>query len=80
MPLLLPGAKFIFMSSGSSILDRVPDNNNVCYGITKVSCQDMACANKTTGRSELPSEAVDMGVEQTLNDVRVVMPISSTQI
>lgn len=40
----------------------------------------MACANKTTGRSELPSEAVDMGVEQTLNDVRVVMPISSTQI
>ena len=40
----------------------------------------MACADKVTGRSELPSEAADMGVEQTLNDARVDMPISSTQI
>lgn len=68
------------MSSGSSILDRVPDNNNVCYGITKVSCQDIACANKIAGRSELPSEAADMGVDQALNEIRVAMPTSSTQI
>ena len=32
-----PGAKFIFMSSGASILDRIPDKTDVCYGITKAS-------------------------------------------
>jgi hypothetical protein len=30
------GAKFIFMSSGASIIDRIPDKTDAGYGITKV--------------------------------------------
>lgn len=35
-PLLPDGGKFIFMSSGASIIDRVPDKIDAAYGITKV--------------------------------------------
>jgi norsolorinic acid ketoreductase len=30
------GAKFVFMSSGASPIDRVPDKEDAGYGITKV--------------------------------------------
>ena len=36
VPLMQPGGKFIFMSSGASIIDRVPDKKDATYGITKV--------------------------------------------
>jgi norsolorinic acid ketoreductase len=31
------GGKFIFMSSGASPIDRIPDKEDAGYGITKVS-------------------------------------------
>lgn len=30
------GGKFVFMSSGASVIDRVPDKMDTGYGITKV--------------------------------------------
>nr|XP_018260963.1 uncharacterized protein I303_06680 [Kwoniella dejecticola CBS 10117]OBR83121.1 hypothetical protein I303_06680 [Kwoniella dejecticola CBS 10117] len=35
IPLLQPGSKFVFISSSAAMLDRIPDKQNVCYGITK---------------------------------------------
>lgn len=36
LPLMPKGGKFVFMSSGASPIDRVPDKTDVAYGITKV--------------------------------------------
>jgi len=36
IPLIPSGGMFIFMSSGASVIDRVPDKNDVAYGTTKV--------------------------------------------
>ncbi|KAL7423805.1 hypothetical protein Q5752_001389 [Cryptotrichosporon argae] len=35
VPLMKPGGKFIFMSSGAGVIARVPDKNDVAYGISK---------------------------------------------
>ena len=39
VPLMQKGGKFVFMSSGAAVLDRIPDKNDVTYGITKVGCE-----------------------------------------
>nr|XP_019013348.1 uncharacterized protein I206_01414 [Kwoniella pini CBS 10737]OCF52129.1 hypothetical protein I206_01414 [Kwoniella pini CBS 10737] len=41
-PLLRAGSKFVFISSGAGVLDRVPDRQNVCYGITKIGATYLA--------------------------------------
>jgi len=42
VPLMAPGAKFIWMSSGASIIDRVPDKKDMAYGVTKCAMNFMA--------------------------------------
>ncbi|ORY31032.1 hypothetical protein BCR39DRAFT_527952 [Naematelia encephala] len=42
VPLMPKGAKFIFMSSGASIIDRVPDKTDATYGITKCNINYLA--------------------------------------
>lgn len=37
VPRMSKGGKFIFMSSGASPIDRIPDKEDAGYGITKVS-------------------------------------------
>lgn len=39
VPVIPNGGKFVWMSSGASIIDRVPDKTDAGYGITKVSCE-----------------------------------------
>lgn len=36
VPLMQPGGKFIFLSSGSATIDQVPRGYEVTYGISKV--------------------------------------------
>nr|XP_019010248.1 uncharacterized protein I206_04716 [Kwoniella pini CBS 10737]OCF49029.1 hypothetical protein I206_04716 [Kwoniella pini CBS 10737] len=42
LELLKSGSKFIFISSSAAILDRIPDKQNVCYGITKIGATYLA--------------------------------------
>jgi len=42
VPLMPPGGKFIWMSSGASIIDRVPDKRDAGYGITKSAMNYLA--------------------------------------
>ncbi|CAD6583859.1 MAG: hypothetical protein TREMPRED_003670 [Tremellales sp. Tagirdzhanova-0007] len=42
VPLIPEGGKFIFMSSGASIIDRIPDKSDMAYGITKSSMNYLA--------------------------------------
>jgi norsolorinic acid ketoreductase len=42
LPLIPKGGKFIFMSSGASVLDRVPDKTDACYGVTKCAVNFLA--------------------------------------
>ncbi|RSH92077.1 hypothetical protein EHS25_008489 [Saitozyma podzolica] len=42
VPLMPKGAKFIFMSSGASIIDRIPDKTDAGYGITKSAVNYLA--------------------------------------
>ncbi|KAK6905795.1 hypothetical protein L486_06857 [Kwoniella mangroviensis CBS 10435] len=42
VPLMPEGSKFVWMSSGASIIDRVPDKLDAGYGITKSSMNYLA--------------------------------------
>ncbi|WWC66329.1 uncharacterized protein I206_100230 [Kwoniella pini CBS 10737] len=42
VPLMPEGSKFIWMSSGASIIDRIPDKLDAGYGITKSSMNYLA--------------------------------------
>ncbi|WWC58663.1 uncharacterized protein I303_101207 [Kwoniella dejecticola CBS 10117] len=42
VPLMSEGSKFVWMSSGASIMDRVPDKLDAGYGITKSSMNYLA--------------------------------------